>query len=282
VLGLADHNLHEAGAHARSYYFENGNWGGEPRGNGSWADYPYYGSNLFFFVDDCTIRGRPGSAKGGGCDAMNGARYVFRWNHWENAHHTNHGTEAAPVRGTRDRMLYHNRFNLDAGSQGASIGGQRSGGAIIHDNETTGARPTTYPSLSDPEVFRETLRADAWGFAQGSNPWDVNVNGGQLFESGTATSGSVVGVVKDTTKHWATNRWKGYSITDLDAPHPLNGSVITANTATSITYLRNDEPDVPRDQWHNIRPGHRYEIYKIDIGLDQGGVGKGDLIRDVN
>ena len=32
-----------------------------------------------------------------------------------------------------------------------------------------------------------------------------------------------------------------------------------------------------------FRPGHRYEIHKIAyIALDQGGVGKGDLIRDVN
>ena len=81
-------------------------------------------------------------------------------------------------------MLYHNRFNLDIGSLGALIGGQRSGGAIIHDNETTGARPTTYPSLGNPAVFRENTRAATWGFAEGSNPWDVNVNGGQLFESG--------------------------------------------------------------------------------------------------
>ncbi len=282
VLGLADHNLHEAGAHAFSYYFENGNWGGESRGNGSWADYPYYGSDLFFFVEDCTIRGLPGPAVGGGCDAHNGARYVFRWNHWENAHHANHGTEANPIRGTRNRMLYHNRFNLDIGSLGALIGGQRSGGAIIHDNETTGAPPGTYPSLGNPAVYRESNRATAWGFAQGSNPWDVNVNGGQLFESGTATIGSVIGVVKDTTKHWMPGRWVGYSITDLDAPHPFNGSVITANTSTTITYKRNDEPDVRPSQWHNIRPGHRYEIHKIDIALDQGGVGKGDLIRDVN
>jgi len=101
------------------------------------------------------------------------------------------------------------------------------------------------------------------GFAEGSNPWDVNVNGGQLFESGTATIGSVMGVVKDSTKHWMPGRWEGYSITDLDAPHPFNGSVITANTSTTITYKRNDEPDVPGGQWHNIRPGHRYEIHKM-------------------
>ena len=127
-------------------------------------------------------------------------------------------------------MLYHNRFNLDIGSLGALIGGQRSGGAIIHDNETTGARPTTYPSLGNPAVFRENTRAATWGFAEGSNPWDVNVNGGQLFESGTATIGSVMGVVKDSTKHWMPGRWEGYSITDLDAPHPFNGSAIPAGT----------------------------------------------------
>jgi len=160
-------------------------------------------------------------------------------------------------------MLYHNRFNLDIGSLGALIGGQRSGGAIIHDNETTGARPTTYPSLGNPAVFRENTRAATWGFAEGSNPWDVNVNGGQLFESGTVTTGSVMGVVKDSTKHWMPGRWEGYSITDLDAPHPFNGSVITANASTTITYERNDEPDVPGGQWHNIRPGHRYEIHKM-------------------
>ena len=95
------------------------------------------------------------------------------------------------------------------------------------------------------------------------------------IESGTATIGSVIGVVKDTTKHWTPGRWVGYSITDLDAPHPFNGSVITANTSTTITYKRNDEPDVRPSWWHNISSWHRYEIHKISyIALDQGRSGQ--------
>src|SRR6266403_1557523 len=30
-------------------------WGGKEFGDGSWADYPYYGTNKFIFIEDCTF-----------------------------------------------------------------------------------------------------------------------------------------------------------------------------------------------------------------------------------
>ena len=52
-------------------------------GNGAWADFPYYGSDKFWFVEDNTIKGIGGIS--GGIDCHDGGRYVARHNYLLNA-----------------------------------------------------------------------------------------------------------------------------------------------------------------------------------------------------
>ena len=285
--GVADHNIHEIPYHGESYYFENGNWGGQQQGHGSWADYPYFGSANFFFIEDNTIRNMTNNIAGN-TDAMNGARYVQRWNYYFNTIPANHGTEAAAVRGTRAFEIYHNKINYTF--MRAPLG-SRSGNHIYHDNLFVGnAPPGNY--LGSDNTFRAYLRASNWGFAQGSNPWDVNVGNGQLFDSGMTTNwvrNAAYGVLTDSTKNWTVDQWAGYSISNVNPNRtsqipggPFLGSVIMNNDATTITYFGNFEGDVPTSEWITFAVGDPYEIHKIDTALDTGGRGKGDLLNNVN
>ena len=287
--GVADHNIHELPFHGRSYYFENGNWGGSQDGHGSWADYPYFGSAQLFFIEDNTIRNMmTDGGIGGDTDAMNGARYVQRWNYYFNCFPGNHGTEAGAVRGARAFEIYHNKINYTSVSPPLN---SRSGNHIYHDNLFVGNAPSNN-SLGADETFRAYNRATNWGFAQGSNPWDVNVGNGQLFDSGTTTGwvqNAAYGVLTDITKNWTVDQWAGYSISNVNPNRtsqipggPFLGSVIINNDATTITYIGNFEGDIPVYEWITFVVGDPYEIHKIDTALDTGGRGKGDLLNNVN
>src|SRR4030095_819204 len=56
VYGVADHNVMECGQ-SISLYFGQENYGGtgQINGNGAWADYSWYGTDKFFFVEDNRI-----------------------------------------------------------------------------------------------------------------------------------------------------------------------------------------------------------------------------------
>jgi hypothetical protein len=287
--GVADHNIHEIPYHGQSYYFENGNWGGQQNGHGSWADYPYFGSANFFFIENNTIRNTTTNhIEAGNTDAMNGARYVQRWNYYFNTTPGNHGTEAAAVRGTRAFEIYHNKINYTF--MRASLR-SRSGDHIYHDNLFVRNAPTNNVLGADA-TYRAYNRATHWGFAQGSNPWDVNVGNGQLFDSGMTTNwvrNAAYGVLTDSTKNWTVDQWAGYSISNVNPNRisqvpggPYLGSVILSNDATTITYLGNFEADVPTPYWITFAVRDPYEIHKIDTAMDTGGRGKGDLLRNVN
>ena len=94
TYGVDDHNLFEQGNH--SHYITNGSTNGHGNGNGAWADFPYYGSDKFWFVEDNTIKGTGVTAVSGGIDCISGGRYVARHNYWQNATPNGHGTEGWP------------------------------------------------------------------------------------------------------------------------------------------------------------------------------------------
>src|SRR5438067_6667129 len=97
TYGVDDHNLFEQGN--KSHMFTNGATNGHTNGNGAWADFPYYGSNKFWFVEDNTIKGTGVNTISGGIDCSSGGRYVVRHNYWQNATPNGHGTEGWAVRG---------------------------------------------------------------------------------------------------------------------------------------------------------------------------------------
>src|SRR5204863_2646450 len=166
TYGVDDHNLFEQANH--SHTFTNGGTNGHTDGNGAWADFPYYGSDKFWFMEDNTIKGTGGNQVSGGIDCSSGGRYVARHNYWQNAEPNGHGTEGWPVRGMRTVQVYNNTFfwAIQFG------GSQRSGTSIWHDNTWLGLNSQSghHTSLS---YYREYAAIGndltAWGFADGEN-----------------------------------------------------------------------------------------------------------------
>src|SRR5437763_16340994 len=132
TYGVDDHNLFDALNH--SHYITNGSTNGHTNGNGAWADFPYYGSNKFWFVEDNTIKGTGVNTISGGIDCSSGGRYVVRHNYWQNATPNGHGTEGWAVRGMRAVQSYSNTFFWEIPPSGS----QRSGSSIWHDNTWLG------------------------------------------------------------------------------------------------------------------------------------------------
>src|SRR5204863_5432005 len=109
--GVSDHNFFEVDGTNHSGLFMNGSTNGHEHGSGSWADFPYYGSDKFWFVETNTMKGFGlGSSTSAGLDSTNGGRWVARHNYWDNGSPGGHGTEGANVRGTRATQVYNNTF----------------------------------------------------------------------------------------------------------------------------------------------------------------------------
>ena len=136
TYGVDDHNLFEQGDGVNhSHFITNGSTNGHNNGNGAWADFPYYGSDKFWFMEDNTIKGIGTGTVSGGIDCLYGGRYVARHNYWQNATPNGHGTEGWAVRGMRAIQVYNNTFfwTIPFG------GSQRSGTSIWHDNTWLGS-----------------------------------------------------------------------------------------------------------------------------------------------
>src|SRR5262249_26906647 len=113
VYGVADHNIIECRQPSLSFYIWHDTWGGLSRGQngeGSWADYPWYGTEKFFFIEDNTIIGTTVQTSGS-IDCWKGGRYVARHNYFLNSSPNSHGTEGNPPRGARAAEVYDNTFN---------------------------------------------------------------------------------------------------------------------------------------------------------------------------
>jgi hypothetical protein len=162
-----------------SFYIWHDKYGGSGQynGNGAWADFPWYGTNKFFFIEDNTIRGNDTGALSGNTDSVYGGRYVVRHNYFQNAQPNSHGTEGGPARGQRCWEVYDNTFNWTILTPGA---GQRSGTSLWHDNTYLGIEPGNrhHTGLT---VFRQTPARPhpVWGISDGTSIWDQNDTGGQ-------------------------------------------------------------------------------------------------------
>jgi hypothetical protein len=276
VYGVEDHNLIECNQAGLSHMIWHNTWGGEINGNGSWADFPYYGTQKFWFIETNTIRGN-GPQTSAKIDCVNGGRYVARHNFFSNSSPGGHGTEGGPQRGCREREVYDNAFNYTIG-WGSGL--QRSGGGIWHDNSWIG-QDSDNQSHTSLSVFREfgAIGNDLsrWGLAGGNSPWDVNDDHG-VYESGTTSATLAHGLLRDSSKNWTTNQWTGYSVTNNNplAACYLHSSYIISNTSNTITYYYYGSGDRGAPLLFNA--GDTYQIYRALIALDQNGRGKGDLV----
>jgi hypothetical protein len=246
-----------------------------------------YGSNKFFFFEDCYINNTNGGfSASGGMDAGHAGKFVVRHCHLFNVEILCHGTESDRYRGGRAQEIYNNDYHW---SYLTTMDGIRSGSLLVHDNTYDGVLPRGY-SLQTYRLFHR-YTGSPWQGASGDNNWDVNVtepNGTHvdghspyLFDSGTVTSGSenppaTLMYLSDTSKNWITNQWAGYTARRLS--DNFIGQIIS-NTSNTLTmrYYTPTGNQVPT--W---RAANQYQIHKVLIALDQPGRGRSDLIAGNN
>jgi hypothetical protein len=280
TYGVADHNVVDCRSGKLSFQFHEDSYAGGLSGEGAWADYPYYGTDKFFFIEDNTILAQGTTQTTGNIDCWRGGKYVARHNYFLNASPNSHGTEGNSPRGARAAEVYDNIFNWTYTQSSREL---RSGGIIYHDNIWIGLGSTD-GAHTRFAIFREfgAVGNDLtfWGLAQGQNPWDVNDPHG-LYQTGTTTSGSVgtfTGTVSDSSKNWTVNQWVGYSVTNTNPNSACfnHGSYIISNTATTITYHYYNSGDRGAPLVFNV--GDTFSIYRVFTALDQPGHGRGDLV----
>jgi hypothetical protein len=290
VYGVADHNVMKVTGHCVPFLVLHGAYGGanQINGNGSWADYPWYGTEKFFFIEDNTIIRSNFVVANSLVDCLHGGRWVTRHNYLQDVIPGGHGTEGGVIRGQRVNEFYNNTVRMTVGWSGV----QRSGTSMWHDNTFTGVASQN-DRLCNLANYRQTsTRANPiWGFSDGTSPWDVNDTEGNgtyvegrppfLFASGSATRGTITlgprAMFSDSTKNWTPNQWVGCSIKNTNpasASYRL-GSYIIFNTSNTIAYAYNSATN----GGHLLfRPGDTYEIHRVLVTMDQNGRGKGDQV----
>ena len=292
VYGVADHNVMNCRPGTYSFFINHDAWGNHQNGNGSWADYPWYGTEKFWFIEDNTITCITTSGLAGIIDTYYGGRWVARHNYWQNALPLGHGTEGGAPRGQRANEFYDNTMNWTHAWSGMS---QRSGTSLFHDNTFTGTEPNFQSGYSFSQ-YRETCARynPVWGYADGTSAFDQNDTDGNghyvegkpphLFDSGTASSGTTIvgahATFTDSTKNWTPNQWAGYSVKNTNPAAPSHGigSYIISNTAHTITYWYYTPNDTRVHYIYNV--GDTYAIHRVLVMMDQNGRGKTDLIAN--
>src|SRR6266480_4007929 len=291
VYGVADHNVMECIGNTVPFFVIHGAYGGanQINGNGSWADYPWYGTEKFFFIEDNTIIRYNNTVANSLVDCDHGGRWAVRHNYLQDVIPSGHGTEGGATRGQRVSEFYDNTVHMTVEWGG---GGQRSGTSMWHDNTYIG-RPSDNGNHCNLPNFRETSTRGhpVWGIADGTSPWDVNDTEGNgtyveghppyLFASGSATTGTTISgpqaTFSDSTKNWTPNQWIRYSVRNTNPASASYrfGSYIISNNAHSITYAYNNA-----DNGNHLifNAGDTYEIHRVLVMMDQNGRGKGDQV----
>jgi hypothetical protein len=283
LYGVSDHNVMHLRGKAFAFNILHATYGGSTQrtGNGSWADYPWYGTDKFWFIETNTIIRVNAQTVNAMADSSEGARWVARHNYLENNIPSGHGTEGGNYRGQRVNEFYDNVVNVTLNYAGL---GQRGGTSMCHDNTFLGKEPTQGCKLAN---FRVTwIRNDPiWGISDGTSVWDRNDTEGNgtyveghpsfLFDSGTDTSSvNSQGVMHDSTKNWVPNQWVGYSIRNLNPNVDLAGCIIS-NTSNTITYFWGATVG---DREMIFNTGDAYEIHRVVTVMDGCGMGKGDQV----
>jgi hypothetical protein len=271
LYGVIDHCIFYGTGYGVSVAHDRwGTYTGNPYGDGSWADLPYFGSNKFVFIEDNCFNNPTTNGDTAGTDAKSGGRKVIRYNHFNNAVPTTHGTEAQRPRGTRVMEVYNNTINYTFNYPGHQL---RSGTAVIHHNTYTGL----INGVMSLQAYRSFQNFGIpYGGASGINGWDSNDPQG-AYATGTHTGANSSQTVADSTKNWTVNQWvpSGVSYEVVNRRTGLN-SFIKSNTSNTLTIAQNSS------QYVLFNTGDGYTIYKLLVALDQPGRGKGNLVSGDN
>ena len=178
VFGVIDHCTFDAGAGSGwSILFNNDSWGGRSYdyGDKAWADPDDFGTYKFVFVEDCTFNNSRSYIRTF-TDSYGGARYVLRFNTFNNGALVAHGTDSTPGRrGTRAIEVYNNKFvnNLSHIDNALEF---RSGTAVFYNNAASGSGG--YDGGVALKCFRDNGNYWAtWGPCDGTTYYDGNLPG---------------------------------------------------------------------------------------------------------
>ncbi len=268
--GLIDHSTFN-GDHKRGVLIHHTDWGQVGAwGDNSWSQPDTMGTNQAVFVEDSTFNITHASGVGSvACEF--GGRCVARYNTLP--YLGTHGTDSGQrMRSIRQFEVYNNTINDNGAPVGQAM--QLRGGTSLFFNNM--ANPTTgasYQSLLALEIYREVDSWTPWGPStnrfkggcDGTGPFDNNL--GTVFEKGVS-EGQEHDLLTDTTKHWSTNQWIGYSVRD-NSEKPW-GASIQSNTATTITTY-----PATMGEPHTWHPGDGYQVLRVYPCIDQPGRGMG-------
>ncbi len=150
-------------------------------GDGSWANEIDWGGPGAFYVENCTINHASTISPSAhyALDQFKGSRTVYRYNTFNNATISSHGTETGHrFRGMRHFEIYENEFNYTSTAVDTNMY-MRGGTGVIFNNTvigaTTGIGWNTFIKFSNFRSVVDTY--PPWGRCDGSSPYDENQEG---------------------------------------------------------------------------------------------------------
>jgi len=230
VLGVFDHNtvIRRVTNGGGMGAIKGSTWDGATHGDGAMTAADDFGTDKFYFVEDCDFSSDTGAAYTL-IDAQAGGRYVFRYNTVNNGSIESHGLEAAGERSGRAFEVYNNTFT--GNNTRSTVGYYRGGVGLWHDNTISGFTTSCVVSL----INNRSIEHLAFPFngSDGRNVWDVN-SGSNPFDTGTVTTGGAK-TFTDTSKSWTPDdKWIGYTLRKTSAV-PITSLTRSSTTITVTT-----------------------------------------------
>ncbi len=269
LLGVMDHCTFDQ--QGPSFWVMHPNWTqpGQTQvagyAHGSWADDPYWGTDKFFFVEDCDIWNYSG-VPAYGINPYEGARVTIRYNTFHKyASWDAHGTEGRSGRGTKQIDAYKNKILF--GTTG-HVGQLRSGTFLVHDN--------TFQNCKNISVqFYRFMRANSWGQADGRSKWDSNPDTSPVASGIVASWGGSV-ITATGSPNWTPHAFDGsdgytYIVRNMEIPY--------AKEVKSQFFLRDNGTNTLTKASSSETPawaaGDRFEVWRVRATIDGPGWGKG-------
>ncbi len=278
IRGVQDHVVADQVDRSNPQNFQNKVENGSyPYGDLEWSQPSGFGTDDFWFVEDCWLNNDTGAvfSAAQGFDGDTGTKLVIRYSFLFNTEILCHGMEGTRTRGGRAMEIYNNEYHWDYSTQ---MDGVRSGTLIVHDNTLVGNEPTGWNQQTYRMIYGYggSGAFAGWKGATGASAWDLNDPGG-LFDSGTVTSSvnGGNGTMTDQSKAWTPNQWAGFQVSN-----PANGNnfLILSNTSNTLSTRQWGDPCCIQ----NFAPGNTYQIRRVLQCLDQPGAGASDLISGDN
>jgi hypothetical protein len=245
---------------------------------GSWADDSYFGTDKFWFFEDCNFTVSSTFVS----DDEEGGRAVYRHCTVNNGTgFASHGMEGRRQPGVRAREIYNNYFITTR-----SLAQARSGSTLYFNNKSTdsGTGITLKP-------YRFHAIYNNWGGASGDNRYDQNPVDTTPIVTGTIDAVQAPGdpltdsvTVSESLSAINLSDGSMYIIQDTDDPFTVvntsangwkyNQSGISGITGQVISLTTGTSPDSA--EW---QVGHHYQIRKVSVAYGMPGTGKGNLLN---